>query len=68
MAETDTVDISKISFTSTVCPTEEDKALWASLSDVEREALLIADERKAYESGVAENASMEKLLTETRAE
>ncbi|MDA0240229.1 MAG: hypothetical protein O3A84_09420 [Proteobacteria bacterium] len=68
MSTIKTEDISGISFTSTVFPTEEDRALWESLSDEQRQALIVQSEKSAYESGVSDKASLQELLSETRAE
>ncbi len=63
-----TIDIETIKFSSTVFPTAEDIALWESLSDQERLAVLTRQEQAAFDSGIAEKASMREILDETRAE
>ena len=63
-----TVDISEVSFSSTVFPTDADKALWESLSDEQRQALIAQSEQSALESGIADNVSLQELLSESRAE
>lgn len=68
MSKIEDIDISGISFSSTVCPTAEDRAIWASLSDAQRHAILLRDEEKAFESGLAEKTSKQELLDEVRRE
>ncbi len=61
-------DIDDIRFSSTVFPSAEDLALWESLSNEERLAVIARDEQVAFESGVAEKSAMFEILAETRAE
>lgn len=68
MSEVKLVDISNITFTSTVFPTDEDKALWASLTDEQRRAVIAQSEQAGFDSGVAERASLHEILGELRAE
>ena len=68
MDTTKTIDISGIAFSSTVFPTNEDKALWERLSDEQRQALIMQSEQSAFDSGVADKYSLSELLSETRAE
>lgn len=68
MNEVKTIDVSGIRFTSTVFPTDEDKALWASLSDEQRRAVIEQSEQAGFDSGVAERASLHEILSEIRAE
>lgn len=63
-----TLDISGISFTSTVFPTDADRALWERLNDEQRQALIVQSEQSAFESGIAEKISLQDILSETRAE
>ena len=64
----DPIDIEDIKFSSTVHPTAEDRALWESLSDEQRVAIIERDEQAGFDSGVADKASLQEILTETRAE
>ena len=68
MSEVKTVDLSKLSFSSTVFPTDEDKELWKSLNDEQRRALIEGSEQAGFDSGIAENTSLQALLDEARAE
>jgi hypothetical protein len=66
MADLHTIDISRIVFSSTVFPTTEDRALWERLDAAQRLAVLRRDEQAGFESGVAENTSMEEVLHSAR--
>lgn len=68
MSTTKAVDISGVAFSSTVFPTDEDRALWESLSDEQRQALIVQSEQSAFESGISDQISLQELLSETRAE
>ena len=68
MSESKILDISGIKFASTVFPTREDKALWASLTPAQRRAIIERDEEAGFRSGVAHKDSMHEILTEARAE
>tara|TARA_R110000868_G_scaffold217635_1_gene467745 strand:- start:680 stop:856 length:177 start_codon:yes stop_codon:yes gene_type:complete len=57
-----------LKFSSTVCPSPEDKALWSRFSDDQRRTLIADSEQAAFESGVVESASLTELLNEARAE
>ena len=61
-------DISDLKFSSTVFPTAEDIALWESLSDDERLAIIERDEQAAVDGGIAEKTTLRQLLAEVRAE
>jgi hypothetical protein len=64
----DAVDISRIKFASSVFPTPEDRALWESLTPAQRLAIVERDEEAGFRSGVAQNASLQEMLAEIRAE
>jgi hypothetical protein len=68
MSDTKTSDISEIKFTSTVFPTDEDRKLWESLGPEQRLAVIRHDEQAAFESGIAERASMAEIIAEARRE
>jgi len=63
-----TIDISGVTFSSTVFPSSEDIALWEKLSDEQRQVLITQSEQSAFESGIAEKSSLQELLSETRSE
>ena len=62
------IDVSHITFSSTVFPTEEDMKLWHSLSPEEQLAVIQRELDKGEASGVAEAESMEQLMQRVRAE
>jgi len=68
MTDVKIIDVADIRFTSTVFPTNEDKALWAQLSDEQRHALIAQSEQAGFDSGVAESTSLHEILAEVRAE
>ncbi|WP_339854311.1 hypothetical protein [uncultured Nisaea sp.] len=68
MTQAKTSDISEVKFSSTVCPSPEDKALWSHLSADQRRTLVVDSEQAAFEGGVSESTSLSELLNETRAE
>ena len=61
-----TKDISNIQFTSTVFPTAEDQALWNSLSNEQRLAIIEREEEIAFQSGVAPHESKDEILARVR--
>lgn len=67
MSQAKVVDISHISFTSTVFPTDEDMRLWRSLSPAERAAVIARDEEAGFRSGAAEAESLDDRLKRVRA-
>ena len=68
MSDTKAMAMEDIKLSSTVFPTGEDIALWQSLSDDQRRAIIERDEQAALDSGIADKASLHEILTETRAE
>lgn len=68
MAETKTIDVSHIRFTSTVFPTDGDMKLWDSLSAEQQRAVVRRDLDEAEASGVAEPESAEEVMQRVRAE
>ncbi len=63
-----TRDINGLRFSSIAQPTADDIALWDSLSDEERATIIERDEQAAFESGVAEEASLRDIVSEARGE
>lgn len=63
-----TKEIENLRFSSITQPTAEDIALWESLSDEERAAVIQRDEQAAFESGIAEKATLREIVDETRNE
>lgn len=68
MSNVKIIDVADIRFTSTVFPTDEDKALWASLNDEQRRAVIEQSEQVGFDSGIAERASLHEILSEIRTE
>lgn len=68
MTQAKSPDISEVNFSSTVCPSREDRALWSRLSEDQRRTLIADSEQAAFESGASESTSLPELLNETRAE
>ena len=68
MSDTKTDDISGIAFSSTVFPNAEDMALWDSLSDGEKRAVIARDEEQGFQSGIAPKESLEERLSRVRAD
>jgi hypothetical protein len=68
MSDTKTKDISKVKFNSTVFPTDPDMKLWERLTPEQRKAVEVRDEEEAYNSGIAEQRSMQELIAEAKAE
>ena len=68
MSDAKTVDISHVSFSSTVFPTDEDMKLWDSLSADEQRAVIERDLDQAEASGIAHAVSLEEIIERVRAE
>lgn len=68
MSERKTDNISAIAFSSTVFPTSEDAAVWDSLSDVQKRAVIARDEEQGFQSGIAPKESLEERLARVRAD
>jgi hypothetical protein len=68
MNNTKTININNIKLSSTVFPTAEDMALWQSLSEEERLAIIERDEQEAYQSGIAPHVSKDELIARVRTE
>lgn len=64
----DTDALPKTTFSSTVFPTPEDKALWEKLTPAEKRALVERDEEEGFQSGVGPQSSMQEILAEVLAE
>lgn len=64
------VNIDHIQFSPAAgpCPTAEDIALWNSLTDEEKEAVLHRELDEAEASGLADYTDMKTLLSELKAE
>jgi len=59
-------DISRIRFSSSAFPTDEDLALWNSLTPAERRAVVRRDEEAGFASGQAPRESLEERLARVR--
>jgi len=68
MSDIKTVDISNVNFSSTVFPTDADMKLWERLTPEQRKAVEVRDEEEGYNSGIAEQRSMQELIAEAKAE
>ncbi len=64
MSQTDTIDVSKINFSSTVFPTDEDMALWHSLSSGEQHAVIMRDVEQGLKGSAALKASKTEIMRE----
>lgn len=53
-------DISNITFSSTVFPSAEDKKVWNSLSEDDKEALLVKWELDGFNSGKADEITVDQ--------
>ena len=62
------IDVSQIQFSSTFFPTEEDMALWHSLSPEEQRAVIQRDLDEGEASGIAAPESLEAMFQRARAE
>ncbi len=68
MTNTKTIDISRIRFTSTAQPTEEDVKLWNSLTPDEQRAVLQREQEESRASGLAPKQTMAEMIAEFRTE
>lgn len=68
MSKIETVDISKIKFSSTVFPTPEDMAVWESLTPEQRKAVEMREIQEGKASGLAEPCTMADIIAEAKAE
>ncbi len=68
MNKIETLDISHIRFTSMAQPTDEDVALWDSLTDDEKNAVLDREIDEAMASGIAPKQTMAEIIEEAKAE
>lgn len=57
-----TTDIKALKISSTAQPTAEDIEIWESLSDEQRRAFIERDEQAAFESGIADGATLREVL------
>ena len=57
-----TTDIKALKISSTAQPTAEDIEIWESLSDEQRRAFIERDEQAAFESGIADGATLQEVL------
>ena len=64
MADTDTIDVSHVKFTSTVFPTDEDMKLWHSLNEAEQHAVVMRDVKKGLQGPPASKASKDEIMHE----
>lgn len=67
MSDTKTIDISHIQFHSAVFPTDEDMALWNSLSAAEQFAIIERSEEAGFQSGKAQTECLKERLARVRA-
>lgn len=68
MSYTDTMDISSIKFSSTVFPTDEDMAVWNSLTPAQQRAVIMRKVEKGLNGAPASKASKAELMAEVLAE
>lgn len=68
MADSKTMDVSQIRFTSTTFPSAEDMTLWNSLSADEQRAVVRRDLDAAEAGGVAEVETAGAIIRRVRAE
>lgn len=68
MSQAKAVDISHISFTSTVFPTDEDMRLWRSLSPQQQRGVILRDVDDGVRGPAAEKASKDEIMAEALAE
>ncbi|MEM9572938.1 MAG: hypothetical protein AAF996_15845 [Pseudomonadota bacterium] len=66
MSDPDTIDVSHVKFSSTAMPSEEDIALWESLSDAEKIAVLDRELAEAEASGIAQPETMAHRIERVR--
>jgi len=67
MSDTQTIDVSHIRLRSLAAPSEADLKLWNSLTEEEREAVLLHELDEADASGLAPKQSMAEIIAEARA-
>ena len=68
MSEIETIDVSHIRFSSAVFPTDEDMALWHSLSPEEQRAVILRDIEEGLEGPPAQLASKDEIMAEVLAD
>ena len=68
MSDIETVDISHVTFTSTVFPTDDDMKLWNSLTPEQQKAVERRDVQEGIDSGLAEPCTMAEIMAEAKAE
>ncbi len=68
MSDIETIDISGITFSSTVFPSKEDIKLWESLTLEQRKAVELRDVEEGRASGLAEPCTMADIIAEAKAE
>lgn len=66
MNEVKTIDVSSVTFSSTVFPSEGDMRLWNSLSAEEQHAVVRRDLDAAEASGIAEPETAAEILERVR--
>lgn len=69
MSDRDTISVPDIRFSADVVanPTKDDIAVWESLSDAEKKAVILAEMDSAEEEGLAPKQTMAEIITEARA-
>lgn len=70
MSDTQTIDLSELGFSADAVanPTKDDIALWNSLSEAQKEAVILAEMDAAEQGGLAPKQSMAEIIAEARAE
>ena len=64
MDTADTIDISRVKFSSTVFPTDEDMKLWHSLSADEQRAVIMRDVKQGLGDQPASKADKDEIMAE----
>lgn len=64
MTDTKVNDSAEVSLTSTVFPSAADKALWQSLTEAQRQAIIEKQEQDAFASGPSDQSDLQTLLNE----
>lgn len=67
MSNTQTIDVSHIKLSSLATPSDADVELWNSLSDEQKQAVLLRELDEADASGIAPKQTMSEIIAETRA-
>lgn len=68
MADTDTIDVSHVKFTSTVFPTDEDMKLWHSLSPAQQREVIMNDISRGLDGAPAKKSGKDEIMAEVMSE